>query len=72
MNVEILKLTISLIKTVEQAFPDSPGKAKFDMVVAMLGDLVDTASVNIPALTTFATGVVTFLRAIGVFKAKAA
>ena len=72
MNANIFKLALSLIKTVEQTMPDSAGKEKFDLVVSMLSELVDTASLNIPALVTFATGVVNFLRAVGIFKAKAA
>ena len=69
---QIIKAALAAVKTVESIMPDSPSKDKIEAALVMVEGLVGDITAVMPALLTLFTQAVTFFRAIGVFKAKAA
>ena len=70
--IQLVRTAIAAIKTVEALMPDSSGKEKADAALAMIEGVLGDVTAQVPALLAMFTSVVTLLRSIGVFKAKAA
>ena len=73
MNLlNLLKAVFELVKLVEAALPDSPGREKFDAVMELINDKAGEAVAKIPVVATFISGAVSVLNAFGIFKKKSA
>lgn len=65
-------LIFSTIKAFEAALPDSPGKQKFDSVMAFLTSTETELANAVPTLTTLVNNVVAAYNVSGVFTKKSA
>jgi hypothetical protein len=68
----LIQTFIQAMKDVEALMPESKGKEKFEAAIEMVENIFGKVTGMIPALLGVATTVVNALRAIGVFKKKAA
>ena len=70
--IQLIRTALAAIKSVEALMPDSTGKEKADAALAMIEEIIGDISAHVPALLALFTQVVSLLRTLGVFKAKAA
>ena len=61
----MIKTFLAAVKTIEALMPASPGKEKFDVVMAITEDVVGSVASFAPALTMLATNAVNTYRAVG-------
>jgi len=71
MNLlNLLKAIFEIVKLIEAALPDSPGREKLEATLELINDKAGAAVAAMPVVVTFVNGAVAVLNAFGVFRKK--
>lgn len=71
MNLlNLLKAIFEIVKLIEAALPDSPGKEKFAAAMELINDKAGEAVAAMPVVATFVNGCVNVLNILGIFRKK--